>query len=667
MSQTGFRKWGFALLILAVVLGIYLPGIHNDLLFDDMRLKDGTIFGQHGSLLAYKQRMLSYGSFVWAEAIFGDGWWKQRLLNLLLHLGTVAALFGLTRELLSQVDFPDDFRQTAHFESSKRTALWLGTGIFAVNPVAVYAVGYLVQRSIVMATLFTVLACWAYVLALRTRQVKWYGGAVVAYLLAVLCKEHAFFGLLLIVPLYVYVRQPSPRALLRLGAAALLLGTVVFAVLWSIYGSYVGTLFDARSKDYAALLETMSPGIRERMYPLSLLNEAKLFFAYGFLWLIPNVQWMAIDLRPEFPLSYTSLPQLAGALGFITLLLGSIWMLCTQRSVLRLVGLCLLIPQLLFLTEFGTVWVQDPFVLYRSYLWAITLPCLIALACVGFQPKSLLILGAILLLGFGGLALERKLSLRDGLTAWADAAAKIDQQAPQNAVGRWQAFLNLGAYHIESGSLQEAEKALRTSIKMGETKGYALFNLGLVAQKQRKHAEALTLFSQSEAQGFQPAIAHYHRGASLFALQRFSEAYTQLSAGIDAENSAGGNIGLKPDESFDLRALRGEAAIALKQYPVALTDFQALLKVQPQSSRVQQGLGMALIGLGQSEAALTVFDQLLITRPTAQAWYGRAMANFHAGRKTESLADLDRAIALEPRNAGFAQIRAQIANNQLQR
>ena len=215
MSQTGFRKWGFALLILAVVLGTYLPGIHNDLLFDDMRLKDGTIFGQHGSLLAYKQRMLSYGSFVWAEAIFGDGWWKQRLLNLLLHLGTVAALFGLTRELLSQVDFPDDFRQTAHFESSKRTALWLGTGIFAVNPVAVYAVGYLVQRSIVMATLFTVLACWAYVLALQTRQVKWFGGAVVAYLLAVLCKEHAFLGLLLIVPLYVYVRQPSPRALLR--------------------------------------------------------------------------------------------------------------------------------------------------------------------------------------------------------------------------------------------------------------------------------------------------------------------------------------------------------------------------------------------------------------------------------------------------------------------
>ena len=667
MSHTGFRSWGFGLLIVAVVLGIYLPGLHNELLFDDMRLKDGTIFGQHGSLLEYQQRMLSYGSFVWAEALLGDGWWKQRLLNLVLHLGTVAALFGLTRELLDLVAFPDDFRQAASFESSKRAALWLGVGLFAVNPVAVYAVGYLVQRSILMATLFTVLACWALVRGLRAQDAKWLGGALLAYLLAVLCKEHAFLGLLLVVPLYVYVRQPSPRAVLRLGLAGLVLGLAVFAVLWSIYGSYIGTLFDARSQDYAAQLETLRPGIRERMYPLSILNEAMLFFAYGVLWLVPNVQWMSIDLRPAFPLSYASLPQLAGALGYLALLLGACWMLVTQRNALRLVGLCLLIPQLLFLTEFGTVWVQDPFVLYRSYLWAITLPGLVAVACVGFPPKSLQALGAVLLLGFGGLALERTLSLRDGLTAWADAAAKIDQHAPPNAVGRWQAFLNLGAYHIESGSLQDAEKALATSVQMGETKGYALFNLALVAQKQRKHAEALALLARSQAQGFTPAMGHYYQGVSLFGLQRFQEAYAQLSAALAAEAAAGGNIGLKPEEAIDLRALHGEAAIALKQYPVALADFQQLLQRQPTLARARQGQGMALVGLGQTDAALQVFNQLLASQPSAQAWYGRAMVHFHAGRKADSLADLDQAMALEPRNAGFAQIRAQIASDQLRR
>ena len=36
-----------------------------------------------------------------------------------------------------------------------------------------------------------------------------------------------------------------------------------------------------------------------------------------------------------------------------------------------------LLPALLFVTEFATVWVQDPFVLYRGYLWAIGIPGLV--------------------------------------------------------------------------------------------------------------------------------------------------------------------------------------------------------------------------------------------------------------------------------------------------
>jgi hypothetical protein len=28
------------------------------------------------------------------------------------------------------------------------------------------------------------------------------------------------------------------------------------------------------------------------------------------------------------------------------------------------------VSALMFGTEFGTVWIQDPFVLYRGYLWA---------------------------------------------------------------------------------------------------------------------------------------------------------------------------------------------------------------------------------------------------------------------------------------------------------
>ncbi|MDU7587470.1 MAG: hypothetical protein E7K47_08725, partial [Acidovorax sp.] len=82
MKQFFQARYGFALFLVVVTLGIYLPGLQNTLLFDDNLLKNGTIFSGYGSLTEFKQRMLSYGSFVWLDGIFGEGWWKQRLFNI---------------------------------------------------------------------------------------------------------------------------------------------------------------------------------------------------------------------------------------------------------------------------------------------------------------------------------------------------------------------------------------------------------------------------------------------------------------------------------------------------------------------------------------------------------------------------------------------------------
>ena len=54
-------------------------------------------------------------------------------------------------------------------------------------------------------------------------------------------------------------------------------------------------------------------------------------------------------------------------------------------------------PALLFATEFTTVWVQDPFVLYRSYLWAIGVPGLVFFAVHG--PPARVVLGVGLVIG----------------------------------------------------------------------------------------------------------------------------------------------------------------------------------------------------------------------------------------------------------------------------
>src|SRR5687768_10975562 len=98
MSKPLISTLVFCLALLAATLAIYLPGLGNALVFDDQRLADGTIFGSYGSLWPPKSRALSYGSFVWVADLFGQGWWKQRLVNVALHLGVAAAVYALLRE-----------------------------------------------------------------------------------------------------------------------------------------------------------------------------------------------------------------------------------------------------------------------------------------------------------------------------------------------------------------------------------------------------------------------------------------------------------------------------------------------------------------------------------------------------------------------------------------
>ena len=648
----------FAVALILAVLGIYLPGIQNELLFDDLRLSDGTIFGEYGNLLQFKQRLLSYGSFVWLQSLAGDGWWKQRLVNVILHLGVVAALYAFLQTLLSTARFPKEFEEQSHFQRSRVAALQVSVALFALNPVAVYAVAYLAQRSIVMATLFAVLALWMFVRGLQTGNAAWFAGALVSYVLAVLSKEHAVMTAAMTVPLYIYVCRPGWKRVAAVGGATLVVLTGAVAVLWQLYGNVLGRLFDPQSIALSQQLEALRPGILQQMYPLSILNEAALFFAYGFLWVFPNIQWMSIDLRPAFPLGVGSLWHLVGAIAYVALMLGSIWVVLRRSNLWGLAGLLLLFPMLWYFTEFSTVWVQDPFVLYRSYLWAIALPGLAAIVLTGFKPRSIYMLGAVLGLVFGALALERVSSLTDAGTAWGDATEKIDRNAPANAVGRSRAFLNLGAHHLEKGLLTQAERDFATADALGDTNGNARFNTGVALQQQKKHAEALQAFDAAQAKGFTGQSLYYHRGESAFAMGQFVQAFQNFDAALKVPSEAA--EGSKKMQQL-LRLRHAEAAIGANQFDAAIQDFSLLLQQSPGNPALETGMGMALIGKGDTARAVGLFDQLLARNPNPAAFYGRGVAHHKAGNQAQSLKDLDQAIRLDPRNPQYRTVREQIA------
>jgi len=651
MASRSVVLW--SVLLLAALGAVYLPGVHNELIFDDQILSSGRLFEHYGGITDLKQRLLSYGSFVWIEALLGDGWWKQRLVNLALHAMVVAALFSLFRTLTARVEWPDDVRNAPHFEQSLLAALRVGVAVFALNPVAVYAVAYLIQRSILGATLFVVLACIAFSRGVLSGRAVWFAAAAASYVLAVLCKEHALMAPALAVPLYVFLKRPGWRRIAMIVAACIALVGAAIGALLAVYGEIIGVPFDDLSAHYIAELRAIAPDIEARAWPLSVLNQAALFFYYGFLWFVPNVLWMSIDLRPQFPVSFGSVLHLAGAAGYAGLLLGSAWLVLRRSDALGFLGLCLLFPLLLFFTEFSTVWIQDPFVLYRSYLWAIAIPGLVTLVLLGLKPHTLYTIGFVLVFVFGGLALERVLSLKNELSVWSDAVDKIDLQAPPSAVGRWRPFLNRGSYYLEHTLVDLAYRDFVQAEALGEPQGSARFNMGVSLQLMQRHEEAVEALDIAEDKGFDEWNLYFHRAESKLALGRFDPAMTDLDRALERVTSE--------EHARHVRGRRAQAALRTARYEVARLDFEALLRATPDDFRSELGLGMALVGLRDAAAALPRFNALIERQPHPSVFYGRALALSMLGRRSDAIADIDRAIGLDPNNAVYRNLRSQLS------
>lgn len=652
----------FCLAILAMVLGIYLPGMGNDLVFDDARIPD-TVMVQFGSLFDIKQRMLSYGSFVWIEGLAGSGWWKQRLVNLALHVGVAVALVAFFRDLLRVTPWtsPDEAAEPRD-AATVNAAVLVGVALFAVNPVATYAVAYLIQRSILMATLFTVLGLWMVLRGLTSGRLGWYAAALVSYIAAVLSKEYAVMAAGLVLPLYIHVKRPGWKTIAIIGAVTLTVVAAVMVALLTVYGHLVGQMFDQRSRDFAQQLDQLHPGVAQLIYPLSILNEAALFFVYGFFWFIPNVTSMSLDMRPGFPVSLMAFPHVLGAVAYVAVLVIASWLVLRRRGAWALVGLCLLMPALLYLTEFATVWVQDPFVLYRSYLWAIAIPGLLALVFMQLKARTSYLVGLVLALGLSALAFERVQSLQDDFSAWSDAATKVDRQAGANAVGRWRPFLNLGAHYLDKGDLAQAQQNFAQANALGDLHGAARFNQGLVLQQQQKHAEAQAAFADAQAKGFTDFGLFYHRAESEFALGQFDKAWEDFSTALTkSDTEAKMTAQEKQQLQADLRLRRAETAIAVKRYDQAIEDFELLRKQRPDNARQLIGLGMAYTGKGNTAQAIQLLDGLIARTPSGAAFYGRGMAHYTAGNLAAALKDLDQAIALEPKNTRYTQVRATLA------
>ncbi len=542
-----WQRIGLPILLLTLAVGgLYGQFIQNPLIFDDLPFFAAGVGGLQ-PIAAYQfewlqLRSLPYATLAWTQAHVSQDMQPHRLGNLLVHLGTVLALFAFLSSLCAAL------RGAATNKSMPPwVAAFFAALLFSLHPVSTYAAGYLVQRTIVMATLFSVLAMWVYVRGSVSGKSVLLWLCVPLYYLAVQSKEHAIMLPAALVALTTVLHEDWMRKLRQRWKLFVALAVIAGWVLLARKG-LLGSVYEP------VAAEMLSAADKENAYALSVLTQAWLFFKYTFLWLLPKPTWMSIDMRE--PMAH-SLPS-AYWLAFCAYLAWggtAIWLIL-KRGARGLLGFGMFFPWVMFFTEFSSVRIQEIFVLYRSYLWAVGAFCVLPIVFRKMDARSaaliLTIIAAVMFL----VSMERLMVLSQPLFIWDDAEKLVkgrddlpgsyriyyNRGTERAGLGMMDAavqdyqraialnpdfaesFGNLGAAYAQMGEWDKATVALQQAIKItdksGRTFASAHGNLGTVYFRQGKWANAVAAFTtaleMTRVEGKEPTPRDIHGRAQAY-------------------------------------------------------------------------------------------------------------------------------------------------------
>ena len=237
------------------------------------------------------------------------------------------------------------------------------------------------------------------------------------------------------------------------------------------------------------------------------------------------------------------------------------------------------------------------------------------------------------------------------------------------------AYGNLGLALKHFDRLDEAEDVLRRGVEADPKNKNVLLNLGEVIRQQGRQEESLQWYDAVLRRDRDYALAYAGKGDALFVLGRYDEATGNLKKAL----------ALTPDmpQAPLMHVLLGDAARELDRFGEAERQYRNALHIEPGLFRAHTSLASLLIDRGsldeadrhlqnvhmqypdhadglqsiaelfrkreQYEKALGWYDAVFeADRDYTQGYAGKGDALFRLGRYEEAIKSLGRAIALEP-------------------
>jgi len=513
-------------LIAALACGLYLPFVSNPPVFDDLGFFSGRLFSYYATHpFGLELRVPPYFSLAIVQVIWGT-MEAHRIVGLAFHIACSLALYKLIFDLQQHAARRAGAPPGAGLEA--HAPAFIAAAVFAIHPVAVYGAGYLVQRMSVFATLFSLISIVVYVRGLARHSHADAVSAALIYSVAVLSRENAVLlpAAAVAAGLIVAVER---RFALRHAALYLACCAPAAVLVTLLVKGKIGATYEPDFEVVSAqIARAGAPVVLDSPWLESAVTQAGLFFRYLALWIFPDTGAISIDLRTDFAGAWPPVVALLAVAGFVGY--GVLGLYLTRREgIIRVAGFGMLFPWILFLSEFATIRFQEPFVLYRSYLWAPGLMVLLASGIARVPGRVAIALALLVLPLLYYQAHHRLRTFSSNLALWEDAVAKLPRQA---VPGGSRTLYNLGREYLYRDRADQAiAVAERCLAEYPETYDCRMARASIHIH-QEEYRQAIPHLAQAISLRPESGTARHHLGVALENLGCLDEARAQYRLAI---------------------------------------------------------------------------------------------------------------------------------------
>jgi tetratricopeptide (TPR) repeat protein len=548
--------------------------------------------------------------------LYGFNAGGHHLTNVLLHAATTVLLFLVLRRL------------TGGFWRSALVA-----ALFAVHPLHVESVAWVMERKDVLSGLFFVLTLGTYASYVRKPfSLSHYLLLVAFFVMGVMAKP-----ILVTLPLVLLLLDYWPLGRLTFAATAdispdrderqgrftlpmrcflekipLLLLVLVFCVAtyWAMKDVVVSKEQISFSSRIANALVSYVAYLTQLFCPVGL----AVFYPHQGVAL---PVWKVTGALVIF--GCISMGVLAYARRYPYLLVGWLWYVVTLVPVIGLVqvGDTAMADRFTYLTQIG---------LYMALAWGV------ADLCRSWPYRRWIcgVTAALVLVVLMGCAWRQTSFWRNSETLWTHTLACTSRNGS--------AHNNLAFALAEQGRLGEAIEHYREAINIKPDDAVVHFNLAVALGRQGRLDEAIVHYRKGMETKSDDADAHYLLGTALQSQGKIDEAIAEYQKAVE----------IKPDRA-DAHYRLGTALVGRGRFDEAIGQFGQAVQINPGYTEAHNNLGSALFARGKFDEAITHYRQAVTLKSDyAMARNNLGMALARRGRFDEAISQFGRVLQFKP-------------------